>query len=109
MSKTSKIFVPPEGYHAAKQLQNAYQDWLPSLEADLFITLNFNRPVTIQGARSQLKEFVGRFDRSLLGRKYLKTPSSQRTSGSAAIENPDRNTHFHLLLRYPPKATTLSF
>jgi hypothetical protein len=100
--------MPYEGHHHAQVLRDAFANWLPTIEADWFITLNFNRPISIQGARSQLKGWLGRVDRSLLGRKWYQKPSSERTSGVATIENPDRNTHLHILLKFPPKAAELS-
>jgi hypothetical protein len=100
----SRRFIPPEGYHRSQVLRDTFANWLVSFDVDWFITLNFNRPISIEGARHQFKEWLGRVDRSLLGPKWHRKPSSERTFAVATIENPDRNTHLHLLLKFPPKA-----
>jgi hypothetical protein len=67
-----KQFIPYDGYNYAKQIQDAFANWLTAIEFDKFITLNFNRPITIRGARSRLKEWLARVDRSLLGPRWYK-------------------------------------
>jgi hypothetical protein len=104
----TRRFIPPEGYHHAQVLRDRFANWLVSFDVDWFITLNFNRPISIEGARHQFKEWLGRVDRSLLGPKWHRKPSSERTFAVATIENPDRNTHLHLLLKFPSKAAELS-
>jgi hypothetical protein len=103
-----KQFIPYDGFHYNKRLRQEISNWLPTIEADLFITLNFNRPKSLQGARNQLKGWLARVDRSFLGHNWNKKPSPERTSGVAIIENPRKNLHAHVLLKFPPKAAALS-
>jgi hypothetical protein len=108
MEFAMKKFIRYEGYHQARRLQKSYARWFAGFDVDFFITLNFNRPISIAGARHQLKEWLGRVDRSLLGPKWHRRRSIERTFAVAVIENPNRNTHLHLILRSPPKAAELS-
>ena len=103
-----KQFIPYNGHYRNTQLRDACISWLSKLDSDLSIVLNFNRPISLAGARNQLKGWLARVDRSFLGHEWHRKPSPERTSGVAIIENPRKNLHAHLLLKFPPKAAALS-
>jgi hypothetical protein len=103
-----KQFIPYNGYYHNDQLREAFVDWLPELDPDLSLVLNFNRPISILGARNKFKNWLARVDRLFLGHEWHKNPSRERTSGVAIIENPRKNLHAHVLLKFPPRAAALS-
>ena len=103
-----KYFVPYVGYSDAVDLLSAYRRWLSDIRPDLFVTLNFNRPLVINSAQNQFKEWMGRTDRRILGCNWYKRPSHERTLALGVIENPTRNLHIHVAVKFPPKAAPLS-
>ena len=78
-----KHFIPYNGHYDNTQRREALINWLPKLDPDLSLVLNFNRPISIPGARNRFKNWLARVDRSFLGHEWYKKPSRERTSGVA--------------------------
>jgi hypothetical protein len=67
---------------------------------ELFVTLNFNRPTTFNGARHLLGEWAQRVDEAYIGKQWSDN-SARRLFFIAVFENQDTNPHFHLVVRLP--------
>ena len=61
-----KQFIPYNGFYRNNQLREAFVDWLPELDPDLSLVLNFNRPISLLGARNKFKNWLARVDRSFV-------------------------------------------
>lgn len=68
-----------------------------------FITLCMNDFQTVDVVRNRVRELHGRLDRGLLGSKWYKKPSDERTFFIGFHEHIDSNHHIHLLMRVKPQ------
>jgi hypothetical protein len=98
-------FVPPEGYAQRREYRDAWRNWLREEHFNYFITLNFNRPTSYNGARPLFGEWLARVDSAFLGRSWTRNPRI-RAFAVAFTENPHSNLHLHVLLR-PPQQSAL--
>ena len=67
------------------------------LEPKLFVTLAFNRGITLEKAFEALDDFHAHVDRKLLGHDWQKRVG-RRTRFIAVAENINTNLHLHLLV-----------
>ena len=81
--------------------RRALRNWLCELNPNYFVTTNFNRDTTFEGARHCLRHWHGCVDRKLLGKNWCKKPNVARTFFIGFAEHPDSNLNYHLLLRVP--------
>jgi hypothetical protein len=65
------------------------------------LTLAWNRDTRPAAARSDLRELHRRVDETLLGRRFYKVPSEDRSLAMFAFEKIDFNLHVHALWRVP--------
>jgi hypothetical protein len=99
----AKNSIPFLGWECRKQLANEYVKWLPELEFDWWITLNFNRPVALPGVRNQFGAWLARIDRQYLGHNWCRR-GNERAFAVAVVEHPQTNVHIHALLTMPSTA-----
>lgn len=81
------------------RLRAGVETMLHEMGAGYFVTLNFNRETTYDGARTALKAWHARVDKQLLGGSWSRKPAEQRSKFMAFAEKLDTNPHWHLLLR----------
>lgn len=79
------------------------------LQPTHFVTANFNRDISYEGARQALKAWHARVDRKLLGPKWLEKPFDVRTEFLATVEHMASNPHWHLLVRPAGHAGGMTF
>jgi hypothetical protein len=103
----TRTFIPPMGRVKRRLIAEAYASWLPDLEADWWLTLNFNRPVTLAGVRNQFAGWLARIDSEYLGRNWCRCSAEKRAFAFAVVEHPRSNIHLHALLRMPIPARAL--
>lgn len=87
----------------------AMRIWSVGLNAPYFVTANFNRDVSYNGAREALRSWHLRLDRRLLGPKWQKKPAENRTQFIAYVEHLSSNLHWHLLVRPPGHVSQTEF
>lgn len=80
------------------EIRNAMDELLRRYDWDFFITVNFNRDTTWEGARANLKHWHAAMDRNLLGGRWAKK-TEQRTFYFAFMEGAETNRHWHMLAR----------
>jgi hypothetical protein len=91
----------------AKRLASQQQlaQWLWEREFDFMVTLNSNDfRCDYHRGRTALKKFDALINRHLLGKRWYKSPSEQRTLFLAVPEHAGGELHYHVLLKLPPKA-----
>src|SRR5438105_2160259 len=93
-----------DSYASRREMRAAFDNWLPDLDADFFVTLAFPQNTRFDRARLRLKNWFARIDTHYLGRAWSRTPSNARTVAIAFPENIRSNLHFHSLLSLPPCA-----
>src|SRR5258708_2122770 len=98
------MYKPPleATYSGRRLLHDAYVPWGSDMDLEIFVTLNLNRPTSIDGARHKFGDLLARVDRSWLGWKWSTQPPEERTFAMAVIENPLSNLHIHALFRKSP-------
>src|SRR5690606_12020474 len=67
-----------------------------------FVTLAFNRAVTLEDAKADVHHLFARIDGVTVGRSWRKRPAL-RASYIGLAENLDSNLHLHLAIRVHPK------
>jgi hypothetical protein len=70
-------------------------------EPDFFVTLVFNRDVTLEAAKADAHHLFARIDGATVGRSWFKQPA-MRASYIGLAENLDSNLHLHLAVRVHP-------
>ncbi len=90
--------------------KNSWMELAANIKPNYFVTIAFNLPIkrcfsnTISAERfyrAQLKKIIGRLDKKLVGKNYLKECRKQfRCEGLAIPEHIASNGHYHILLRY---------
>src|SRR5690349_3967746 len=101
----AQVFVPAPGYSKRREFRDAWRSFLTEHSFDLHVTLMFNRPTTLEGARKDLKAWLARLDEHWLGRAWSRRPSEERTFAIAFVEHPESNLHLHVLVRIPPSVS----
>jgi hypothetical protein len=96
----SNNFVPPVGWHKRTLIANAYAAWLADLDVDWWVTLNFNRPMTLHGVRTKFGLWLARIDREFLGHNWCRR-GEERALAIAVVEHLHTNIHLHVVLRMP--------
>jgi hypothetical protein len=101
------MFVPAQGQFRRDQYRSAVENWLRSIDFQLSVTLNFNRPTNHVAARDKWGEWLQRIDSQYLGCSWQKVPA-RRAFGIAFFENQLTNPHLHVLMNLPnPPPTRL--
>lgn len=91
------------------RIRSAIQGMLCEMEPNYFVTANFNRETTFEGARKCLRRWHALVDKKRLGKDWSKKPSADRVFFFAFSEHPDDNLHYHLILRAPQLLDRPSF
>lgn len=65
------------------------RQWLKALAFSHFATFNFNSDATLYSGRKALKDFLARWDRRVLGRRFNEKPREMRTLKHPAIRERD--------------------
>lgn len=89
------------------RLREALIELFVAQEFPYFLTLNFNREMTPDGAKRVLKVLLAFIDRHFLGPRWQEMPV-HRTQMIAIPENITTNFHYHAGAGFPPKAMRLS-
>ena len=91
--------------HEKEQYRDAAVSWLLKFDFDLFVTLTFNRDVSIPFARKQLEHFNLRLSQKVYGRKAVS--AGRRVVMAAFLEEQGYGRlHWHLLIEKACKTTT---
>lgn len=88
-------------YTERKELQAALRSFLVNLDLPLFVTVTFNKSLSIAKAQKLLNEFHYEIQKSLWGKKFYRIPAEQRIFFIAFPEHIQTNIHYHLMLRVP--------
>lgn len=94
-------------YTERKELQVALRSFLVNLDLPLFVTVTFNKSLSIAKAQKLLNEFHYEIQKSLWGKKFYRIPAEQRIFFIAFPEHIDTNIHYHLMLKVPPRYRVL--
>jgi len=94
-------------YTERKELQAALRSFLVNLDLPLFVTVTFNKSLSIAKAQKLLNEFHYEIQKSLWGKKFYRIPAEQRIFFIAFPEHIDSNIHYHLMLKVPPRYRVL--
>src|SRR5438128_10876703 len=89
------------GYRSRREYRDAFEQFLRTLEVDLFVTLSFSQNMRFQQARPLLGQWFARLDGHYLGRGWTRRTSDVRTFAVAVAENIATNPHYHCLIRLP--------
>lgn len=81
--------------------KESWSSFLGNIKFDYALTLNFNREIKLISARKTIKTFIQRIDRKILGPRFFKKDSSERTLLIAVPEHINSNLHFHCLVLLP--------
>jgi hypothetical protein len=101
-------YVPGCGYQNRREYRAALEEWLATIDADLFVTLSFAQHVQLGSARQLLRQWFARLDNHYLGRGWARRSSDQRTFAILVPENISTNLHYHCLMRLPTWGQTQS-
>jgi hypothetical protein len=93
------------GYKARREYRDAFEEFLRSLDVDLFATLSSSQNTRFQQARPLLGQWFARLDNHYLGRGWARRNSDERTFAVAVAENIGTNLHYHSLVRLPAWGT----
>jgi hypothetical protein len=94
-------YVPEDGYQSRREYRTALEEWLATIDADLFVTLSFAQDVRLGSARQLLGQWLARIDSRYLGRGWARRSSDERTFAVLVPENINTNLHYHCLMRLP--------
>jgi hypothetical protein len=89
------------GYQSRWEYRDAFEEFLTTLDVDLFGTLSFSQNTRFQQARPLLGQWFARLDNHYLGRGWARRSSDERTFAVAVPENIDTNLHYHCVMRLP--------
>lgn len=95
MSGCSKVSIEASPY------RSALMKMIVDGEPDFFVTLAFNRDVTLDDAKADAHHLFACIDGVTVGRSWLKQPA-MRASYIGLAENLDSNLHLHLAVRVHP-------
>jgi len=95
MSGCSKAAIDASLY------RSALMEMIVDGEPDFFVTLAFNRDVTLEDAKADAHHLFARIDGVTIGRSWYKRPA-MRASYIGLAENLDSNLHLHLAVRVHP-------
>ena len=94
-------YVPGCGYQNRREYRTALEEWLATIDADLFVTLSFAQNARLGSARQPLRRWLSCLDNHYLGRGWARRTSDERTFAIMMLENISTNLHFHCLMRLP--------
>jgi hypothetical protein len=77
------------------------EEWLATIDADLFVTLSFAQNARLGSARQLLGQWFACLDNHYLGRSWARRSTDDRMFAIATPENISTNLHFHCLMRLP--------
>ncbi len=92
-----------------KRIRKAMNEMVRDMDAEYFVTLNFNRDTNYEAARNALKAWHARVDKALLGGSWRRKARNERTFFIACVEHLDSNIHWHVMLRLGESADTQRF
>ena len=92
-----------------KRIRKAMNEMVRDMDADYFVTLNFNRDTNYEAARKALKAWHARVDKALLGGSWSRKVRNERTFFIACVEHLESNIHWHVMLRLGEGADTQRF
>lgn len=84
------------------QLQRAWREFISSTDSQFAMTLNFNRGITLRGAREKFRNYLARLNRRLFGPRWSQRPALESVQAIAIAEHLNSNLHFHVAARLPP-------
>lgn len=89
--------------HLLNEIHKEALPWLLRQNFTHVVTLAFNRNTSLSCGRKSLKAFHAKLDRFLLGSRWCKKPSSERSFFHAYPEHISSNFHYNMLLRVDDK------
>src|SRR3954470_22458460 len=89
------------GYTSRGRYRAAFEEWLTTLDVDLFVTLSYSQNTRSQQARPTLGQWFARLDSHYLGRGWARRSTGERTFAVAVAENISTNPHYHCVMRLP--------
>ncbi len=92
-----------------KRIKKAMNEMVRDMDAEYFVTLNFNRDTNYEAARKALRAWHARVDKALLGGSWSRKARNERTFFIACVEHLDSNIHWHVMLRLGESTTTQRF
>ena len=101
-------YIPGCGYQDRREYRTAMEEWLATIDADLFVTLSFAQDAQLGTARPLLGQWFARLDNLYLGRGWARRSSDERTFAIVVPENISTNLHYHCLMRLPSWGRTQS-
>jgi hypothetical protein len=94
-------YVPECGYQNRREYRTAFEEWLATIDANLFVTLSFAQNARLANARQSFRQWFACLDNYYLGRGWARRNSDERTFAIATAENISTNLHYHCLMRLP--------
>lgn len=88
-------------YEQNKQMQLAWQQMMCAPDANYFVTLAFNKPISHSMAKKLLGHWQAHVDKRRLGKKWARKGLDERLSFLAVPEHVDSNYHYHLVATVP--------
>ena len=88
-------------YRSRGEYRDAFEEFLRTLDVDLFVTQSFSQNTWFAQARPLLGQWYAHLDNHYLGRGWGRRSSGERTFAVAVPENIDTNLHYHSLVRLP--------
>ena len=97
----NRKYAPECGYQNRREYRTAFEEWLATIDADLFVTLSFAQNAHLANARQSFRHWFACLDNYYLGRGWARRGSDERTLAIAVLENIATNLHYHCLMRLP--------
>lgn len=96
-----RTYLPDQDYQLRREYRRLLEQWIGTLDVDLFVTLSFADNTRLDIAPRLLKHWLARIDNYYLGRGWARQPTTERTFGVLLPENINTNLHFHAMIRLP--------
>jgi len=96
-----RSYVPDGSYQSRREYRDSLEQWLATINADLFVTLSFAQNARLAAARQSFRQWFARLDNYYLGRGWARRNSDERTFAILIPENISTNLHYHCLMRLP--------
>jgi hypothetical protein len=98
-------YEPLTSYRHCLDRQRESARWLLDLDFDFWVSMNSNDSTfTFERGRIAVRKFGALVDHHLLGRRWQRFQSQERTFFVAVPEHADGELHYHILLKLPRKA-----
>jgi len=86
-------------YNKSKKLNNGLREFITDFNGDYAVTAVFNRDVSIDGAKANIKDWYAKVSRKLYGKKWGKKDAWERLQFIAVVEHTESNLHFHFVVK----------